>query len=85
MRGISFKTCNCNQAIIKTILSGIEIEKLWWHISEDEIYNKMDESIFENSYIDGKMFLNIINENNYNVIFANIKAYPMILKITRSI
>ena len=76
MRGISFKTCNCNQDIIWTILSGIEIEKLWWHISEDEIYNKLGQSIFENSYINGKTFLDIIQGKNYNAIFANIEAYP---------
>ena len=76
MRGISFKTCNCNPDIIWTILSGIEIEKLWWHISEDEIYNKLGQSIFENSYINGKTFLDIIQGKNYNAIFANIEAYP---------
>lgn len=75
MRGISFKTSNCNQNILWTILSGVECEKFWWHISEEEIYNKMGESIFENEYISGKTFSSIIHDKNHNVIFANIKAY----------
>lgn len=76
MRGISFKIDDCDEHILWTILCGIEIEKLWWHISEDEVYNEMNQSIFKDSYIDGERFLKIIQEKNYSVISANIKAYP---------
>ncbi|MCD2349064.1 DUF2691 family protein [Clostridium guangxiense] len=77
MRGISFQINGCgHKNILRTILSEIEIEKLWWHISEDEIYNEMDESLLENRYINGETFLKIIKEKSYSVIFANIKAYP---------
>lgn len=77
MRGISFKIRgDCYENILWTILAGIEIEKLCWHVSEDEVYNEMGKSIFDNSYIDGKTFLNTIREKSYYVIFANIKAYP---------
>lgn len=75
MRGISFKICDCYENILWNILSGIEIENLWWHISEAEIYNEMDKTIFQDSYINGETFLKIIQEKSYNVIFANIKAY----------
>lgn len=76
MRGISFNICDCDDNILWSILFGIEIEKLWWHISEEEVYNEMNQSIFKNSYIDGETFLKIIQEKSYTVIFANIKAYP---------
>lgn len=77
MRGISFNISKPNKSILATIFSGVECEKFWWHISEDEIYNKIDESIFKESYIDGKAFIDIINTQNYHVICANIKAYPL--------
>ena len=74
MRGISFQISNSDQNILWTILEGVECEKLWWHISEDEIYNKMGESIFKNEYINGENFRCIIHEN-HSIIFANLKAY----------
>lgn len=76
MRGISFKIDNSDNHILWTILRGIEIEKLKWYISEDEVYDEMNESIFKDSQIDGEKFLGIIQEKKYTVIFANIKAYP---------
>ncbi|WP_069679601.1 DUF2691 family protein [Clostridium taeniosporum] len=76
MRGISFKVDDRDEHILWTILRGIEIENLWWHISEDEVYNDINESIFKNSYIKGEGFLEIIQEKSYTVISANIKAYP---------
>lgn len=82
MRGISFKRDSGCKNILWSILNGIEIENLWWHISEDEIYDNMFESIFHNSYVNGKTFLNIIKEKDYSVVFANIKAYSS--KITPS-
>lgn len=57
MRGISFEINGCHENILWAILSEIEVEKFWWHISEDEIYNKMNESLLEDSYINGEIFL----------------------------
>ena len=75
MRGISFRVRSRDDRILLTIFKGVAIEKLWWCISEDEIYNNKDESVFLDQCIDGETFLKTISEESYHVIFANIKAY----------
>lgn len=75
MRGISFKVFDRDDHILFTILKGIDVRERWWSISQDEIYSKKDESIFQSKNIDGETFLKIISEEKYLMIFANIKAY----------
>lgn len=76
MRGISFKVDSSENYVLASILEGIEIKKLFWSISEEEIYKIEGENLFEEKNIDGEKFLDKISENEYSVIFANIKAYP---------
>ena len=88
MRGISFKLNIAEKSVISSILQNIDIEKLFWHISEDDIImdrdmtmNKdktmnEDISLFTEEQVNGETFKNKISTVGYTVIFANIKAYP---------
>jgi hypothetical protein len=76
MRGISFEVHSDESSILATILDGISINNFFWNITEDEIYFKDGEELFEEKQVTGKDFLNKITQLDYSIIFANIKAYP---------
>lgn len=75
MRGISFKVNKSDKCVLSNILDGIDIESLFWHISEDEIYLNKGENLFAEKCIDGKTFAKKISESVCSVICANIKAF----------
>ncbi len=76
MRGISFEVYSDKSSILAIVLDGININNFYWSITEDEIYFKDGEELFEEKQVTGKYFLDKITQLGYSVIFANIKAYP---------
>ncbi len=76
IRGLTFKIQNEYSNFLARILRNIDISKYYWSISEDEIFNKLNnEFLFNNDKYNGIEFEKIINGNIYYIIFANIKAY----------
>ncbi|WP_346886923.1 DUF2691 family protein [Clostridium sp. UBA1056] len=75
MRGISFIRNKCDDSIFATILDGVDVKRLYWNVSEDEVYLSNDDNLFIEKFIDGSTFFSLININYYMSIFANIKAY----------
>ena len=75
VRGISFDVNGSEECILQHILNNIDVNELYWIISEDEVYSNEGKKFFNEKYIDGNTFVSKINETSYLLIFANIKAY----------
>lgn len=84
IRGIKFKIPNAYGKYLEVILKQISSSEYIWIIEEDEIYinensrNKQDnnnENLFKKTIYENSEFQQIIKQENYYMIFANIKLY----------
>lgn len=78
--GIEFKIPNEYGRFLREILEQINLDKYIWKIEEDEIYvndNKEsnDDFLFKNSMYKNADFKRIIAQEDYYIVFANIKLY----------
>lgn len=79
--GIMFKIPNEYGNYLKQILNGIDSNNYIWKIKEDEIYINGDNNLFETKKYTNDEFKNIISQDNYYTIFANIELYEIEDKI----
>lgn len=79
MIGIQFEVPNESGCILKNILNGIDVERYFWKISEDDIYlvpcSKENQFLFTTSSLAGNEFNRKINSSKYLVVFASIWAF----------
>lgn len=80
VRGISFRIPNGYTGVISRIIQSIEIDKYFWAISEDQVFNtsicQNSGYFFESDRYTGNDFQKKIMNQNYYIVFANIQAYP---------
>ena len=75
MRGISFNLKNDYNKILSIIFKDVDLAKYNWNISEDEVYlHNSDIPLFNKDFFNGNEFYNLISDQEYLVIAANIRA-----------
>lgn len=77
MRGFSFKVSSSSGKLLDDILKPVNITEFDWYIGYDECYIGND-SLFppDVNEIDGTILKELLNKEEYLVIFADLKAYP---------
>lgn len=75
MIGIKFKVRNEYNNFLYRILEGINFDKCKWEIIEEEIYNEKGENFFQKSHYLNQPFEELIKNNMYYIVFANIQLY----------
>lgn len=79
MIGIKFKTKNEYGNYFYKIFSSTNLLDYIWNITEDSVLlckdNELIDSIFNKENLLGKEFLDCIIQEQYYIIFANIKAF----------
>ncbi|MDT0122481.1 DUF2691 family protein [Paenibacillus sp. RRE4] len=81
-RGIQFQIPNEYGSFLGEILKPIKIADYDWFVGGEESYlvveNNLGDSLFPDRVIGmaGEELQKMIDENNYYLIFANLKAYP---------
>ena len=80
--GIEFNIPNEYGNFLEQILKQINLDKYIWKIEEDEIYinnnrksNDNDDNLFKKNIYKNVDFKKIIEQEDYYIIFANIKLY----------
>ncbi|PQP80761.1 hypothetical protein C0Q44_26400 [Paenibacillus sp. PCH8] len=87
-RGIHFEIPNTYGRFLGEILKPLDIVDFDWFIGEEESYfideDTLGDSLFPDMIIgmNGEEFQKIIDNNEYYLIFANLKAYPKGAQIT---
>ncbi|MFZ5987723.1 MAG: DUF2691 family protein [Bacillota bacterium] len=86
-RGVRFKVPNRYGRLISDILKPVDCRLYYWHINSDEIYISgggefNGKSLFNENILQGKDFVDIINSNDYVMIFAEFKAFPDAVSIS---
>lgn len=82
LRGVSFEIPNKYGTFLADILKPIELSTYNWLNQNEEAYiikdGHLDEELFPGieEVIDGNLFENRIKNNQYYVIFADLKAFP---------
>ncbi|MBW5449443.1 DUF2691 family protein [Cohnella sp. CFH 77786] len=82
IRGISFEIPNKYGRYLKDILNPFEIQEYNWRIGAEESYlivdSKLGDLLFQepNNCMDGKALRSILEENDYYLIFQDLKAFP---------
>lgn len=80
--GIKFQVPSEWGKLIESILSGIDIERYIWKITEDQVFsNEEDEFLFGSEIIEGNNFKKIISKKKYYTMFANIQGFERKEKI----
>lgn len=81
MVGIDFKVPNKYGNYLHQILYDVDLLNYKWGIyTDDFIYyedGKMIDGIFNGNYLTGEEFRDCISKDEYYMIFADIKAYPI--------
>lgn len=79
IRGISFHIPNGYLGLFSDITKDIEINRYFWFVSEDQVFNKSidtsNEFFFDSERYIGNDFQKKVIDKNYYVIFANLQAY----------
>ncbi|MEH6842301.1 DUF2691 family protein [Priestia aryabhattai] len=81
-RGISFEIPNKCGTFLGDVLKPIDITDFIWRVSNEESYlevnDKLDEELFpeEKKVMPGTELKNLLENNVYYIIFADLKAYP---------
>jgi hypothetical protein len=81
-RGISFEIPNKYGNYIGEILKPVELSAFSWYIGGEESYlvenGTLGEPLFPDEVygMDGRFLKGIVENNNYYVIFASLKAFP---------
>ena len=82
IRGISFEIPNKYGKFLGDILSPFKVEDYNWWIGGEESYfivnGKLEDALFSEliECMEGKILKNIIEDNDYYLIFQDIKAFP---------
>jgi len=82
IRGISLEIPNQKGNILSKVLQPINITEFNWSIGNGESYlvvnGQLDEDFFSQDVkvMDGKLLKKNIEDNQYYVIFADLKAFP---------
>lgn len=87
MRGITFKLKNEYNNFLFKIFSNIEVGDFVWVIGNNEIIykdkeNNLNVSIFDEAIMNGQDFLRNIEAGDYYLVYADIKAFNNLSKIT---
>ncbi|UGB28761.1 DUF2691 family protein [Metabacillus sp. B2-18] len=81
-RGISFEIPNKYGSLLGEILMPFETAKFIWRTGGEESYllkgDELGELLFKDeiNWLEGRHFKKLIEENNYYLIFTDLKAYP---------
>jgi len=87
-RGIRFEIPNAYGRFLGEILKPMEVSNFDWFIGEEESYFVVDDTLGDDLFPDVIMGMNgeelqkIIDDNEYYLIFANLKAFPKGSQIT---
>ena len=88
IRGISLEIPNQKGNILSKVLQPINITEFNWSIGHGESYlvvdGQLDEDFFSQDVkiMDGKLLKKNIEDNQYYVIFADLKAFPKSENVT---
>ncbi|MGF9891029.1 DUF2691 family protein [Priestia megaterium] len=80
-RGITFEIPNAYGNYLLDILEPLSALELFWSIEEQEIYTVQGDSLSDtllfpnNTTIENKPFWKALEENEYYIIFSDLKAY----------
>ena len=81
MIGLDIMVKNAADNFLYKIFNGIDVSDYIWIIDADEIlYTENDkhmQELFSSNVMSGEDFLKCISRENYYMIFADIKAYPI--------
>lgn len=77
IRGIKFKIPNEYDSFINKILDGINKDKYYWKIDEDQVFFIEDDFLFSTDIYNGRDFSRIISQPSYYVVFLNLQAFPI--------
>ena len=79
MTGLSFKVENKYDNYLNKIFDTIDVENYNWDIVTDDIFegNNEKSGLFHTDKVTGKEFKKIIANENYYMIFVDLKAYPV--------
>lgn len=81
-RGISFEIPNKYGSLLGDVLKPIDVTAFSWRIGNGESYiivnNELDKELFpgDKEVIEGVELRNLLEDNKYYVIFADLQAYP---------
>lgn len=87
-RGIRFEIPNAYGRFLGEILKPMEVSNFDWFIGEEESYFVVDDTLGDSLFPDMIMGMNgeelqkIIDNNEYYLIFANLKAFPKGTQVT---
>ncbi|WP_379154074.1 DUF2691 family protein [Paenibacillus sp. sgz5001063] len=86
-RGITFEIPNEHGRVLGEILKPFDVASFHWYNGGEEAYfsrqNTLDEPLFlEQTFgMDGVLLKGILENNDYYIIFADLKAYPKDQKV----
>lgn len=81
-RGLTFEIPNKYGSLLGEVLKPVDITTFNWRIGDGESYkvvnNQLDEDLFSfgKEVIEGSELKNLLENNKYYSIFADLKAYP---------
>jgi hypothetical protein len=79
--GLDIRVKNEYSNYLYKILNGINLFNFVWYINADDfLYSEsgnLNESFFGTNILSGEEFFKCISRDNYYMIFADIKAYPL--------
>jgi len=81
MIGLNIRVKNATDNFLYKIFNGIDLSGYIWEIAEDDIMciknGEHTQGLFNSNIMNGEEFLSCISIDDYYMIFADIKAYPV--------
>lgn len=81
MVGLQFRVKNEYDSYLRKILQHVNVQNYKWVVITDDVINSLTKSdvagLFDSNIISGQELFNRIQQENYYLIFIDLKAFPI--------